>query len=142
MIRLASPADAPQLFKLNEQFNGLSDTTIEAMAAALEGNPQEIVAVADEEGVLCGFVCAQVKRSFCYALPCAEITEVYVAEPYRRRGLAGAMLSFVEGVCAEKFHVRDLSVLTGQDNDSAQALYQKHSYEREDEVLLVKRIPE
>lgn len=142
MIRLAVSADAPQLFHLNERFNGPSGTTVEAMAAILADNPREIVAVAERKGVLCGFVCAQVKRSFCYELPSAEITELYVAEPYRRCGLAGAMLSFVESQCVEKFHVQEFTLLTGRDNFPALALYQKHGYIREDEALLAKRIQE
>ena len=50
MIRLATPQDAPQLYHLNEQFNGPSDSTVEAIANALAGNSQEIVAVAQEDG--------------------------------------------------------------------------------------------
>ena len=69
MIRLATPQDAPQLYQLNEQFNGPSGSTVEAMANALAGNSQEIVAVAQEDGLLAGFACAQVKRSFCYESP-------------------------------------------------------------------------
>lgn len=89
MIRLACPQDAEQLFQLNQQFNGPSCTTPQAIARSLAENPREIVAVAEEDGVLTGFVCAQLKVSFCYERPTAEITEVFLAQAFRRQGLPG-----------------------------------------------------
>ena len=47
MIRLAITEDAEQLFLLNEQFNGKDET------------------VAEEGDILVGFVCIQIKKSFC-----------------------------------------------------------------------------
>ena len=96
MIRLAVPGDAGQLFGLNERFNGPSLSTVEDMERSLSENTQELVVVADQEGVLAGFVCVQVKRSFCYERPTAEITEVFVDEGFRRKGLARELLDFAE----------------------------------------------
>ena len=88
MVRLAGSADAEQLFVLNEQFNGKNCTTVENIRQSLSNNAQEVVAVAEEDGILAGFVCAQVKKSFCYKERYAEISEVFVNEAYRRRKIA------------------------------------------------------
>ena len=139
MIRLAEPGDAAQLFELNERFNGPSGSTVELMARSLGENPQELVVVADMEGTLAGFVCVQVKRSFCYEIPSAEVTEVFVDEEYRRRGLGREMLSFAERAAIESFGaLGELTVLTGGATLSAQELYNDAGFVREDEVMFLK----
>ncbi len=141
MIRLAAPEDAGQLFGLNERFNGPSGTTVEDMARSLGDNPRELVIVADCEGTLAGFVCVQVKYSFCYERPSAEITEVFVDEGYRRAGLGRKLLEFAERMAAERFGVSELTVLTGGDNFPAQGLYEGAGFEREDEAVFMKELP-
>ncbi len=139
MIRLAEPGDAAQLFELNERFNGPSGSTVELMARSLGENPQELVVVADMEGTLAGFACVQVRRSFCYEVPSAEITEVFVEEGYRRRGLGREMLDFAERAAIESFgSLGELTVLTGGDNLPAQELYNDAGFVREDEVMFLK----
>ncbi len=114
VIRLAEPGDAAQLYGLNERFNGPSGSTVELMARSLRENTQELVIVADLEGILAGFVCVQVKRSFCYEIPSAEVTEVFVDEEYR---LGREMLSLAERAAVERFGpLGELTVLTGEDN--------------------------
>lgn len=143
MIRLAVPGDAGQLFGLNERFNGPSLSTVEDMERSLSENTQELVVVADQEGVLAGFVCVQVKRSFCYERPTAEITEVFVDEGYRRRGLARELLDFAERAAAERFGPLDgLTVLTGEDNLPARALYEGAGFRLEGEAVYFKEIPD
>ena len=140
MIRLATPADAWQLFCLNAQFNGEDETTPEALEASLSGNGGEIVVVAEEGARLAGFVCVHLKKSFCYLLPSAEITEVFVLPEFRRRGLAREMISFAEAHCTGLGPVRCFEILTGRDNVAAQALYASLGYAPEDELLLVKQV--
>lgn len=135
MVRLAGPGDAAALFRLNELFNGPSGHSVEAMAESLAGNGQEVVVVAEEGCVPVGFVCAQVKRSFCYERPTAEVTEVFVEEGFRRRGLAEEMLRFLQERCAREFGVEEFTLLTGLGNLPAQALYKKLGYAPQDEVM-------
>ena len=79
MIRLASVGDAGELERLNAEFNGKGKTTEESIRASLLTNRREIVIVADGNGGrLAGFVCVQLKKSFCYDEYMPEITEVYV----------------------------------------------------------------
>ena len=140
MVRLATIEDAEQLGRLNEDFNGEGETTLEAIRDSLANNSQEIVIVDEEMGKLAGFVCVQVKRSFCYAHRSPEITEVYVAPAYRRRGIAGEMIAFVEAYCAGRFPVRKFELLTGKRNTAAQAVYRKSGYEDDGELHFSKRV--
>ena len=80
MVRIATVNDAEQLNILNNEFNGESETSIDNIRNSLINNEQEVVIVADEDSMLVGFVCVQLKKSFCYDEYMPEITEVYVCE--------------------------------------------------------------
>jgi GNAT superfamily N-acetyltransferase len=54
----------------------------------------ELVAVAVNNDKIVGFACAQRFDSFCYNEPQAEITELYVEEAARKKGVA-TLLIFV-----------------------------------------------
>lgn len=100
MIRLASVGDAGELERLNAEFNGKGKTTEESIRASLLTNRREVVIVADGNGGrLAGFVCVQLKKSFCYDEYMPEITEVYVRPEYRGRGVAREMLTFAQEYC-------------------------------------------
>ena len=66
MIRTVTINDADQLNDLNNEFNGKGETTIESITNCLASNPQEVIVVDDDNGMLTGFVCVQLKKSFCY----------------------------------------------------------------------------
>lgn len=136
-IRLAVAEDGEQLLRLNEAFNGKDETSLQRVREMLERSDLETVVVAEAEGALAGFACVQMKHSFCYRLPAAEITEVYVRPEFRRRGLARGMIAFAEAHC-QKAGVRKVELLTGQDNQVAQALYRGLGYQAEDELLMKK----
>lgn len=138
--RLASGDDAEQLEELNCEFNGEGLTDAEAIRAALEGNTQELVVVADEEGTLAGFICVQIERSFCYADASAEISEVYVRPKYRKRGVADAMMKFAEEQCRILGDVRKIEVLTGENNIAARTLYERMGYRDQGAKHLAKKI--
>ncbi len=77
MVRIATEQDAAQLQMLNNEFNGEGETTLENIRASLTANRQEVVIVDEDQGELTGFVCVQLKKSFCYDDYMPEITEVY-----------------------------------------------------------------
>ena len=141
MIRLADAGDAAQLLALNDEFNGAGNATLEDVSRSLRENRQEIVVVAEEAGELVGFVCAQRKRSFCYAEETAEITEVFVKPAFRRRGFARDMIAFAERHCAANFPVRTFELLTGAQNRDAQSLYRGLGYVGDREKHFRKRLP-
>ena len=139
MIRLATVNDAEQLRRLNEEFNG-EETTIESIKESLRNNPQEVVIVAEEDNVLVGFVCVQLKKSFCYDDYMPEITEVYVMPEYRKRGIASNMILFAEAHCSKTYPLHKYELLTGKKNVTAQTVYGKLGYTDDGEIHLSKRV--
>lgn len=61
MVRTATINDAEQLNILNDEFNGEGDTSIDNIRNSLMNNKQEVVIVADEDDMLVGFVCVQLR---------------------------------------------------------------------------------
>ncbi|MBQ8972743.1 MAG: GNAT family N-acetyltransferase [Clostridia bacterium] len=137
-IRIATIDDAAQLRELNEMFNGAGESTIDHVRRSLLHNKQEIVFVAEEDDILVGFVCVQLKRSFCYANPSVEITEVFVKPEFRRRGIASRLISFAESECAKHLQIHNFELLTGANNHPARRLYQLLGYSEDQEIHLSK----
>lgn len=140
MVRRATENDAESLAALNDEFNGAGETTLAAIRQSLVGNQQEVVIVDDENGVITGFVCVQLKKSFCYDAYMPEITEVYVRPAYRNRGIASRMISFAEDYCRRNYPLHKYELLTGAENRIAQSLYGKLGYSDDRELHLSKRI--
>jgi ribosomal protein S18 acetylase RimI-like enzyme len=138
-IRLANSANVAELKKLNDLFNGDGNNTIEAIEESLEKNGQEIVCVAADGDRLAGFCCGQIMKSMCYSYQFAEITELYVMDEYRRRGIGRQLLRRTENELS-KHGVRHLHILTGSENHIAQALYHSYGYRGASEILLDKNI--
>lgn len=140
MVRIATVNDAEQLHILNNEFNGEGETSIGSIRNSLMKNKQEVVVVADEEDMLVGFVCVQLKKSFCYDDSMPEITEVYVKPTYRKRGIASEMITFAEAYCSKNYPLHKYELLTGQENLIAQSVYSKLGYVDDKELHLSKRI--
>lgn len=140
MIRKANVSDAGQLSILNDEFNGKGETTTENIRDSLVNNRQEVVIVAEEKDELVGFVCVQLKKSFCYDEYMPEITEVYVKPSYRKRGTASQMIAFAEDYCIKNYPLHKYELLTGRKNIIAQAVYSKMGYTEDNELHFSKRI--
>lgn len=140
MVRKATEYDAEQLGFLNDEFNGKGETTVERIKESLLNNQQEIVIVDDESGVLTGFVCVQLKKSFCYDEYMPEITEVYVLPKYRKQGIASKMITFAEDYCSKNYPLHRYELLTSEKNLTAQSVYGKLGYTNDKELHLSKRI--
>ena len=140
MVRKAIASDAEQLSILNEEFNGAGETTLDNIRDSLMCNHQELVVVNDENGILTGFVCVQLKRSFCYDKYMPEITEVYVRPAYRKMGIASEMIAYAEEYCMNNYPLHKYELLTGRKNIIAQSLYNKLGYINDGELHLSKRV--
>lgn len=140
MIRLATVDDAEQLNALNAEFNGKGETTVENILSSLQNNRQEVVIVADDNGVLTGFVCVQLKKSFCYDEYMPEITEVYVKKQYRKNGIASAMINFAEEFCNKEYPLHKFELLTGKNNRTAKCVYSRLGYKEDGELHFSKKI--
>ena len=139
MVRIATVQDAEQLEILNNEFNGEGETTLDNIRASLADNKQEIVVVDEMNGDLTGFVCVQLKKSFCYDEYMPEITEVYVKPQYRRCGVARTMIAYAEEYCKSHYPLHKFELLTGAENDVARIAYAKLGYCEDAELHLAKR---
>ena len=140
MIRKATVNDAEQLSILNTEFNGAGETTVENIRNCLADNCQEVVIVDDEKGELTGFVCVQLKKSFCYNDFMPEISEVYVRPEYRRRKIASRMILFAEKKKKKNYPLHKFELLTGGKNLIAQLVYDRLGYKNDHELHLSKRV--
>lgn len=133
-ISLASIHDAPDIAKLNRLFNEV-DESPEAIAARMsDPNCVETVILAKVADKALGFALLRVVPSVLYSTPHAELTELYVLEEYRQRGIASELLAFAEQIAVQK-GARSILVQTGDDNSPALSLYRKHGYEEYDLTL-------
>ena len=139
MVRIAMLQDAEQLEILNNEFNGEGETTLENIRLSLAENNQEVIVVDEQNEELTGFVCVQLKKSFCYDEYMPEITEVYVKPQYRRCGVARSMIAYAEEYCKSHFPLHKFELLTGAQNDSARIVYARLGYCEDDELHLAKR---
>lgn len=136
-VRLASSSDAEELSRLNQEFNGGEKRPRAKIIERLYKNHNELVAVAEISGKVVGFGCAQIIYSFCYEEPHGEITELYVEEAARRKGIAIAIISCLEENLRTR-GVRSMKVLTGRRNNTAIKTYERCNYVKDDEQLLKK----
>lgn len=140
MIRLANADDACRLEILNNEFNGAGETALEGIKESLLNNKQEIVVVAEEDEQLIGFVCVQLKKSFCYDEYMPEITEAYVKPDYRNKGIATRMFEFAENKLKAEIPFHRIELLTGKGNFTARKFYRKLGYKNDGEVHLSKSV--
>ncbi|MGC5771624.1 GNAT family N-acetyltransferase [Paenibacillus pabuli] len=136
-IRWANENDAEDLLKLNDAFNGVGTSVEEVIDSLALSNELIALAVIDDQAV--GFACAQYFKSFCYRALQGEITEMYIAEVARRRGLATLLIAFIEEELKAR-GVTSVKILTGQRNEMAIKTYEKSNYTRTEEVLLQKKL--
>lgn len=137
-IRLATSNDAEALSRLNQEFNGgYKRPSAEIIESLNKSN--ELIAVAVVSGKVVGFGCAQSFQSFCYKELQGEITELYVEEAARRKGIAASLISYLEQNLRER-GVESVKVLTGRENDAAIKMYESCTYVKDDELLLNKNL--
>lgn len=139
-IRRAIEKDAPELMRLNTQFNGWCNITANSVALSIRNNPREQVFVAECDEQLVGFCCVQLFKSFCYDGDYAEITELYIVKQYRRKGIATRLLEYAEGCCFGGA-IKGFQLRTGEQNINAQRFYEGFGYLKTDKVVYKKECP-
>lgn len=138
-VRLANEKDATVLARLNRKFNKAQDTAPQ-VAARIKAKPlAETALVAELEGTIVGFACLRVTRSICYDFALAELTELYVDESFRRRGVGRALIEQAESVAQEQ-GAESLMLLTGGKNRAAQEFYRSSGYRVLQDLVLSKKL--
>jgi len=74
-----------------------------------------------------GFASLRLVPCVFYAEPRAELTELFVEVAHRRRGIGHALVAYAERLAVEG-GAKELFVLTGFENQAAQALYRARGY--------------
>lgn len=130
-ISLASAKDATAISKLNLLFNEVDESAEAIVARMSDPNCVETVILAKVADKAVGFALVRVVPSVLYSTPHAELTELYVMEKFRQRGIASGLIAFAEQIAVQK-GARSILVQTGDDNLSALTLYKKLDYEEYD----------
>jgi ribosomal protein S18 acetylase RimI-like enzyme len=139
-VREATLDDATELATLLNRFDESGSTP--------EQVTQRMVACADlvttflgeVEGQVVGFACLRLVPNLQRDVPFADLTDLYVDEPFRRRGVARALIAQVEAV-ARAAGAGDIVLMTGLTNAGAQATYHAAGY-TEWALAMWKRLPE
>nr|WP_116188606.1 GNAT family N-acetyltransferase [Paenibacillus taihuensis] len=135
-VRRATENDAETLVTLNEEFNGVRMSTSDVISSFSESKEIIALAILDNEPV--GFASAQYFRSFCYRDLQGEITEMYIQEPARRKGLATMLITFLEQEL-QLHGVTSIKIITGSSNNSAVKTYERSNYVKKDYIPLHKQ---
>ncbi|MFQ3634088.1 GNAT family N-acetyltransferase [Roseiflexus sp.] len=138
-IRVATAADATALARLNAAFNDvhLSPECMAEQLARCSGIEWALMAYNGNEAI--GFACLRLIPWLCYSVTYAELTELFVVETFRRRGVATALVAYAERL-AHEAGATELRLLTGRDNDAALAFYQTLGYDDDDEMLMIRHL--
>ena len=126
--------DIPDLIDLNNGFNDVDCGTAESMREALN-NKNELIYIARYNNEAVGFICGQLYSSICYTSKQGEITELYVKEAFRRKGIATMLMKHLENEFINK-DVLEITVITGLKNNNAQRLYEKCGYSHKRMALI------
>ena len=127
-IREATQDDLDALARLNERFNDAKTTAAQIAASLTNPKCVEIPIVAEVENQIVGFAGLRIVPLIFYAGAHAELTELFVEDGYRRRGVGKALIRFAEHLAASK-DAEELVLHTGEDNEAARNFYAAMGYE-------------
>ena len=127
IVRAAQRSDAEQLALLNREFNDSAVSAAQIADHLAHCPEREKTVVAEIDGKVVGFGCLQIYRSWCYSECWAELTEMFVAPEFQRKGLGQAIVQYIEQL-AEDAGATEIVLLTNRRNVAGQALYRKCGY--------------
>ena len=133
-IKAVEENDIPDLINLNNAFNDVDNGTVESMKESLKKNTGELVFLAMYNNEAVGFICGQVYSSICYTSRQGEMTELYVKEAFRRKGIATMLIKHLENELINH-KVHEIKLITDFKNNNAQKLYEKCGYTDKDLTL-------
>ena len=126
-VRQATPADATELARLLDLFDHMGATPEQVAARMLACQNVLTTFIGEMDGQSVGFVCLRLIPHLQGDEPYAELTDIYVDAPFRRHGVARAMMAHLEAA-AQAAGAGGLVIITGFDNDGAQAAYRASGY--------------
>ncbi len=127
-VRDVLESDAGALARLLHEFNGMKTTAEQVRGRLSRGRGVEYPVIAEVDGEAVGFASLRLVHYLGEDVPFAEISDLFVREPSRRRGVAAALLAELEAR-ARAAGSSGWNVVTGGDNDAAQGLYRRAGFE-------------
>jgi len=133
-IREAVDGDCEGLARLNQAFNGVTQSSRQIEGFMHASGSAETVLVAEDSGVIVGFACLQTLRSFCYGSPWTEITELYVAPSHRRAGVGAGLIDLAIRRAAQ-VNATEVVVRTNAGNEAAKRLFTQHGLDPAPQIV-------
>src|SRR5262245_51611178 len=126
-VRQATPADAPDLARMLDLFDRMGATPAQVAARMRACQHVLTTFLGELDGKPVGFACLRLVPHVQGDEPYAELTDIYVDAPFRRRGVARALIARVEAA-ARTAGASEVVLITGFDNVGAQAAYRASGY--------------
>jgi GNAT superfamily N-acetyltransferase len=126
-IRQATPGDAPAMARLLDLFDSTGATPEQVAARMLTCQSVLTTFIGELDGQPVGFACLRLIPHLQGDEPYAELTDIYVDAPFRRQGVARALIAHIEAA-AQAASAGGLVIITGFDNAGAQAAYRASGY--------------
>jgi GNAT superfamily N-acetyltransferase len=126
-VREAAPEDAADLARMLDLFDTMGATPDQVAARMLTCQNVLTTFIGELDGQPVGFACLRLIPHLQGDEPYAELTDIYVDAPFRRQGVARALIAQVEAM-ARAGGAGGLVIITGFDNDGAQAAYRASGY--------------
>ena len=133
-IRTADPSDAPEIARLNRLFNNHDEPAENYRGRLSDPLRVDTPLLTELEGGTVGFANLRLAPAVFYPEPYAELTELFVEEAFRRRGVGRALLAYAEGL-ALAAGATMLIIQTDFYNHAAQQLYRSAGYCHRDIAL-------
>jgi ribosomal protein S18 acetylase RimI-like enzyme len=128
LLRDVRENDAEAIAQLITEFTHLTTTAAEVRQRLARSQGIDHPILAELDGGVVGFASLRLVNYLGEDSPYAEISELFVTERYRRRGIARALMTELEKR-ARAAGASSMAVLTAADNDTAIALYRAMGFE-------------
>src|SRR5215217_581625 len=126
-IRQATPDNALELARLLDLFDHMGATPDQVAARMLACQSVLTTFIGVLDGQPAGFACLRLIPHLQGDESYAELTDIYVDAPFRRQGVARALIARVEAA-ARAAGASEMVIITDFDNEVAQAAYRASGY--------------
>ena len=126
-VRQATPEDAAELARLLDLFDAMGATPEQVTGRIMACQSVLTTYIGEMDGQPVGFACLRLVPHIQGDAPYAELTDIYVDAPFRRHGVARALIAWVEEA-ANAAGASEVVIITGFDYEDAQATYRAAGY--------------